>query len=83
MIRRDWSIKPSGAMFRDLVFDKWWTREEGRTDDAGHFSTRGFLGEYMVRVAIEEKEFAVPFVLDGHGSRLNIVVTESGEITTQ
>ena len=33
--RRDWSIKPAGKMWKELVFKTWWTDEEHTTDVGG------------------------------------------------
>lgn len=32
-MRRDWSLKPNGAVYQDLVFKKWWTNADGKTVD--------------------------------------------------
>lgn len=50
LFNEDWSLKPSGQAFFDLVFDEWWTEESGQTDAAGHFALRGFKGTYEVSV---------------------------------
>jgi endo-1,4-beta-xylanase len=52
MYRADFSPKPNAVAWRDLVHHAWWTRESGRTNADGEFSTRGFLGDYDVRVEI-------------------------------
>ena len=51
MYRKDWSIKPNGEVYKDLVFNRWWTTLDGRTDADGVFRGRGFLGEYEVTVS--------------------------------
>lgn len=48
--RPDWSIKPAGQAWLDLVFGAWWTKAVGTTDEAGKFTTRGFLGDYEITV---------------------------------
>lgn len=52
IFRQDWSLKPSGEAFIDLVFDQWWTNVEAVTDDAGAWEGRGFLGDYEITAAI-------------------------------
>lgn len=47
---RQWNLRPHGKAYRDLVYDQWWTRDAGQTDADGHFTTRGFLGDYTVTV---------------------------------
>lgn len=48
--REDWTIKPSGQAFLDLVFDEWWTQEMGSTDANGAFDTRAFLGTHIIEI---------------------------------
>jgi GH35 family endo-1,4-beta-xylanase len=49
--RKDWSIKPAGETWLELVQNKWWTNADGVTNDNGAFQTKGFLGEYVVTVS--------------------------------
>ena len=46
--RRDWSLKPSGQAYKDLVLNEWWTKVDGVTSRKGDFKTRGFLGDYEI-----------------------------------
>ncbi len=55
MYRQDWSIKPNGQVFKDLVFDKWWTKANGQTNNNGQFGTRGFMGDYKITVTLGDK----------------------------
>jgi GH35 family endo-1,4-beta-xylanase len=48
--RKDWSIKPAGRVWIDLVMNKWWTRVSGKTNARGAYNTRGFLGDYEITV---------------------------------
>lgn len=48
LFRSDWSIKPNGEAFLDLVFDEWWTDEVATSDEAGTASIRGFKGDYEI-----------------------------------
>ena len=48
--REDWSIKPIGQMWLDLVEKEWKTNASGSTDEDGKFCTRGFHGRYKVSV---------------------------------
>jgi len=50
MLRKDFSLKPSGQAYVDLVLKRWWTEADGPSDAAGRYTTRGFLGEYEVTV---------------------------------
>jgi hypothetical protein len=50
MLRHDWSVKPNGEVYKDLVFKRWWTNANGKTGAQGTFATRGFLGDYEIEV---------------------------------
>jgi endo-1,4-beta-xylanase len=50
LFRKDWSPKPNGEVYRELVLRNWWTRDGGPTDAQGTYRTRGFLGEYSITV---------------------------------
>lgn len=51
LFRSDWSIKPNGQAYMDLVFDQWWTDENLETSNGGLVDLRGFKGEYEVVVS--------------------------------
>jgi len=53
---QDWTIRPHGQAYLDLVFDEWWTDESGATDADGRYRTRAFRGEHEV-VAIDGELF--------------------------
>jgi endo-1,4-beta-xylanase len=48
LFRRNWTLKPSGERFIDLVFNRWWTNGTAETDGAGEASVAGFFGKYAV-----------------------------------
>ncbi|TWT38264.1 Endo-1,4-beta-xylanase B [Posidoniimonas corsicana] len=50
LFRSDWSIKPNGQAFIDLVFGEWWTDESLATNDQGEASLRAFKGQQLVTV---------------------------------
>ncbi len=47
---KDWSLRPNGQVWLDLVTREWWTNAEGATDPRGEFSARAFYGDYRVTV---------------------------------
>ncbi len=49
LYRADFSIKPNGQAYEDLVFDQWWTDERGTTRQ-GEYRTRAFHGDYRIVV---------------------------------
>ena len=54
--RSDWSLRPTGEAWRDLVLGEWWTRETPETGPDGTAAVRGFLGDYRVTVGGETVE---------------------------
>ncbi len=50
LINKDWTLKPAGTAWRNLVLGTWWTRDTLVTDAAGKAGVRGFLGSYRVTV---------------------------------
>jgi len=70
----DYNIKPVGEQFIDLVYNKWWTREEGKTDANGVYSTRGYFGDYDIKVTANGQEKTVTAKLYKNSDK-NIVIT--------
>ena len=48
MYRADWSITPTGEAYRELIFNEWWTKESGKADRKGNYSTSAFYGKYKI-----------------------------------
>jgi hypothetical protein len=46
--KRDFSPTPSADAYRDLVFNRWWTRFEGRAGADGVCRVPAFLGRHRV-----------------------------------
>jgi endo-1,4-beta-xylanase len=69
--RRDWSVRPAGQVWLDLVHDQWWTRDSGATDAAGQRKVRGFLGRYEVTATA-----------DGRSARDTVTITREGSVMT-
>ena len=56
LYKRDWTPTPAATAYRNLIFDEWWTRETGKSDNTGKFSTSAFYGKYKVTVDGVSKE---------------------------
>ncbi|MBI4720321.1 MAG: endo-1,4-beta-xylanase [Chitinivibrionia bacterium] len=56
MIRKDWTLKPNGQAFMDLVLKEWWTDVTTTTGPDGSCAMRGFLGDYKITVTFGGKE---------------------------
>jgi len=48
MWKKDWTPTPQALAYRELVFDKWWTKTSGKADKDGTFKTRAFYGDYII-----------------------------------
>jgi hypothetical protein len=46
----DWTLKPAGQAYKDLVFGKWWTDTTCTSDASGSCQVRGFLGDYDLTI---------------------------------
>lgn len=51
MFRRDWSLKPNGLVWSNLVFRTWWTDEQLCADAEGRAFTRAYRGRHRLQVA--------------------------------
>jgi hypothetical protein len=49
--KRDWTPTPAAHAYRDLIFNQWWTRWEGRADAAGVCRVPAFYGTHRVTTA--------------------------------
>lgn len=72
LFRKDWSAKPNGQAFLDLVFRQWWTDTRGTTDGRGHYATRAFHGDYEVTVSRGDRQQTVTTQLGKSGRRLTV-----------
>jgi GH35 family endo-1,4-beta-xylanase len=74
LFQKDWTLKPSGKAYEDLVFHDWWTNADGTTDEKGSYQTKGFLGDYEVTVKSSSKSVIVPAKLGKAGVVLPVVL---------
>ena len=74
MMRRDWSFKPNGDVYKDLVFKRWWTNADGKTGAQGTFATRGSLGDYEIEVKAGGKVKTVRVSLPKEGAQAECVL---------
>ena len=70
--RTDWSLKPAGKVFVDLVTKQWWTDEATSTDESGTCRVRGFLGDYKVTASVDGKSGETEATLSRDGASIRI-----------
>lgn len=77
LFRQDWSLKPAGQAYIDLVFKQWWTNEAGSTNEAGQFAVRGYTGDYLVQVTSADGLTKIEKVTLGtDGAAITVVVDQ-------
>ena len=53
----DWNIRPHGEVWREMIYNQWWTNKtDSITDSNGKTSFGGFLGTYKYTVTAGDKE---------------------------
>ena len=55
LYRRDWTPTLAATAYRDLIFNEWWTRWEGKADAQGRCRVPAFYGKHRVTVNGQEK----------------------------
>lgn len=64
------NVRPVGEAYRQLVHQRWRTRESLTTDAQGVVRLRGFKGDYAVRVSIGNRSAVVATTLGDQPARL-------------
>lgn len=59
----NWEPKPAYDVYTGLVFEEWWTEEEGETDGDGTYETRGFKGEYELTASYGDESETITTTL--------------------
>jgi endo-1,4-beta-xylanase len=55
LYNRDWTLKPSGAVWQKLIRQTWRTKASGKSDVAGIYKLNAFFGTYKVTVTVGAK----------------------------
>jgi len=55
LYRKDWTPTLSANTYRSLIFDEWWTRFKGKSNDDGYCIIRAFFGTHKIKVNGVEK----------------------------
>jgi hypothetical protein len=52
----DWTIRAHGEAYKDLVFNKWWTKKtDSLTNEQGKLTVEGFLGTFKYTIKTGDK----------------------------
>ena len=68
--RKDWTPTPSAEVYRDLVFNKWRTNYEGKTDVQGVCKVNAFYGKYLIES--EGKKKTIEFKKEEKDKTINL-----------
>jgi GH35 family endo-1,4-beta-xylanase len=61
----DWTLRPHGEVWKDMIYTQWWTPEiNALSGSQGDLGFDGFLGTYTYTVSYEGKERTGTFVVD-------------------
>ena len=60
MYKRDWSPSLTAEAYRTLIYKKWWTTEEAKTNRKGDLAVKAFYGKYKITVDGTTKEIDLP-----------------------
>jgi GH35 family endo-1,4-beta-xylanase len=74
LYNRDWSVKPVGKAWNDLVLKEWWTRATGKTGNKGEWETRAFMGNYDVTATHNGKTQKAQAVLGKTGQTVTVTL---------
>ncbi len=69
---KDWSVRPNGQAWLDLVQKEWKTNVLAKTSADGMLKTRAFLGDYQITVNANGKKLEKTISLENAGTTQNI-----------
>ncbi len=78
LFRSDWSIKPNGQVWKDLVMTKWRTNTDGTSGADGDYGVRAFLGEYLITVTAEGRTYSQKVRLPREGCTTDFKLDKAG-----
>lgn len=70
----DWTPKPAGQAWLDLVKKQWWTDETLTTDTNGCASLRGFLGDYTITTSAQGQSQTTAVSLPHCGRSVEVIL---------
>lgn len=68
---QDWTLKPSGIVWKHLVYNEWWTNESVVTDITGKARVDAFFGDYIISMNYNGETYSETI---SHTGDSNIVI---------
>lgn len=81
MVDNNFNLKPNGEVWRDLIYNEWWTNEAGVTGENGIYNVRAFMGDHDVTVRVGDAEYSCPVELGKDGAVVRVILDENGNLT--
>jgi endo-1,4-beta-xylanase len=69
---QDWTLRPHGRVFTELIEHVWRTDFDGTSGPDGTARLRAFCGEYLVRVQVGNRTVELPVTVTPDGSSLRV-----------
>jgi len=81
MYKSNYTLKPGGIVYQDLVYNKWWTKETVKTNSEGKCSLRAYYGDYDISFNYngETKLVSIP-LYKGNKNDVEITVKNDGSL---
>lgn len=74
LISADWTMRPNGKAWMDLVRREWMSDLRGKTDANGSIAARGFFGDYQITVKHGERTKTATARFDRDGTTVTITL---------
>jgi len=74
----DWSLKPAGEAYVDLVLDEWWSDFAATSPETGWINRDAFRGEYVVDVTLNGQTQQFELMHNPTGSQTHILGLPQG-----
>lgn len=68
----NWELRDHGQEWRRLIYQEWWTDDQGQTNAQGTYETDGFKGNYEVAVSDNGRTRIVPVTLSDGGTSVEV-----------
>jgi hypothetical protein len=74
---KEWNLTPSGKVWKDLVFGKWWTHAQAVSGGDGLAKVNGFLGQYKITASHGGMQSQATVELKPGGSVIKVVLADN------
>jgi endo-1,4-beta-xylanase len=71
---KDWNLTPSGQVWKDLVYGRWWTQAQAVSAADGGAKVNGFLGQYKITASDQGVQTVTNVELKPGGSTIKIIL---------